>query len=225
MCLIISKRADVKFSAEWLKDFYRRNRDGAGIMWQSKGVVEVEKITRPSEQEWIDFYREFAAGRECVIHLRMRTHGTISDENTHPYYVGHGIWLMHNGILKHGNVADTSRSDTYHFIKDFIRPALRRDPKFLNRKDHIERLGREIGANNKFVFCGVHRNPVIVNKHAGVMRKGAWFSNTYAWTKHTHRVPHQYSFELSPHASTDHQAKIWTLEEWQAREAQKYYMQ
>jgi predicted glutamine amidotransferase len=234
MCLIIHKPASVYFNNAWLKDFYRKNRDGAGIMWNVKGVVEVEKITSPTESEWIDFYNTYAAKRDCVIHLRMRTHGTISDENTHPYYISNGIWLMHNGILSTGNAKDIERSDTWHFIQDVLKPALRRDEKFLNKQDHVERLGKQIGSNNKFVFCGVRKSPLIVNKSAGVIRKGAWFSNTYAWTKHqSFSIEKRWYLDPKENAKKQKQLfpgntgqmKIWTYEEWLARESNKYYMQ
>lgn len=182
MCLIIHKPKDVEFSREWLVDFWRRNRDGAGVMWHDGGKVEVMKVTSPSADQWVEFYREHAQGRECLIHLRMRTHGAITEENTHPYYVGHGYWLMHNGVLASGNDADRSKSDTWHFIEDVLKPALDVNPLCLEDLDFRVELGREIGSNNRFAIMSPHHDtPLFVNYRTGVKWKGAWLANTYAW--------------------------------------------
>ena len=181
MCLIINKPAKVEFSDQWLRDFWRTNRDGAGIMWHNGEAVEVVKITSPSEDEWVDFYNENARGRKCVIHLRMRTHGAINEENTHPYVVSRGYHLMHNGVLATGNSADRSKSDTWHFIKNVLRPALRNDRTCLDKPEVLKAIGERIGRSNRFVILGAH-GPKIVNSESGVMWRGAWFSNTYAWS-------------------------------------------
>src|SRR5262245_15054454 len=126
MCLIIDKPKHSDFGRDMLADFYQKNADGVGIMWKSGESVDVEKITSPSLEEWFRFYDRHARGRACLIHLRMRTHGDINEDNTHPYYVGRGYFLMHNGILQTGNAKDRSRSDTWHFIEDHLKPCLRK---------------------------------------------------------------------------------------------------
>jgi hypothetical protein len=215
MCLIISKPAAVNFSKFWLHNFWEKNQDGAGIMWHNGECVEVEKITLPSAAEWVEFYEAFARGRDCVIHLRWRTHGAINEENTHPYYVGRGYWLMHNGILASGNEADTSKSDTWHFIHNILKPALRKDRKCFERRAFRLSLGKAIGANNKFAIMGNSGKPHIINWRTGVEWRGAWFSNRYAWTP---------PYEVAPRAQVMNlpvseikvkpqyfQPKIWTM--------------
>jgi len=183
MCLIIDKPENVNFTTAELADFWQKNQDGAGIMWNNGICVEVEKIVAPTVGEWIDFYNQFAKGRACTIHLRWRTHGWIDEENTHPYYIGRGNWLMHNGVLSHGNAADRAKSDTWHFIKDFIKPALRQNKSILLNKQFKADIGREIGRNNKFVILGPRwKRAAVINRNSGIMWRGAWFSNTYAWT-------------------------------------------
>lgn len=183
MCLIINKPAKVEFTTPELTDFYARNRDGVGIMWTTKdGSVDVEKLPAPTLDEWLQFYDSYARGRRCAIHLRMRTHGDIDDENTHPYYVGRGFFLMHNGVLATGNANDESKSDTWHFIRDALRPAMKRYPKCFTDSTFIERLGGVIGRGNKFVVYGPSGTSAVVNRSSGVTYRGAWLSNTYAWS-------------------------------------------
>lgn len=181
MCLIINKPANVNFTHHELRNFWMRNSDGAGIMWATDQGVEVEKITRPTLDEWVAFYEQHAAGRACVIHLRMRTHGNINEENTHPYYVGRGYWLMHNGVLSTGNEKDRTKSDTWHFIRDSLRPALRVARRCLDNVEFLKKVGTIIGGSNRFAILGESGKVQLVNKKSGIMHKGAWFSNTYAW--------------------------------------------
>lgn len=188
MCLIIHKPATTDFGRKWLANFYNHNRDGAGIMMFNGEAVDVEKITAPSFRAFQRFYEQFASGRECVIHLRMRTHGRIDDENTHPYYVKNGIFMMHNGVLAHGNAADRSKSDTWHYIRNRIIPDLRLDQHALAKKEYRASLARDIGRNNRFVFLGPDGKVRFVNRDSGITWRGAWFSNTYAWTVPTFRT-------------------------------------
>jgi hypothetical protein len=184
MCLIIQKRAGDVIHSSWLRDFHVRNKDGAGVMWfdHAKNAVQVEKICAPSQSAWLAFYEKHAAHRDCVIHLRMRTHGEVNEVNTHPYYVAAGIWMMHNGVLSQGNAKDTSRSDTWHYIRDVLRPKLSRKPSLLHSKKFLGEIAKDIGSNNRFVLLGMDGVPVIINRHSGVEWNGLWLSNTYAWT-------------------------------------------
>lgn len=182
MCLLIQKPAAVRFHETWLEDFWIHNRDGAGVMWTDKsGAVRVEKILSPSVAEWIRFYRAHAERRACLIHLRMRTHGAVSFENVHPYEVGGGVWLMHNGVLRFGNAADPSRSDTWHFIRDRLSAPISKNPDLIHNPLFISGMGKLIGAGNRFALLGRSGKPVLINRHTGFEWGGAWFSNTYAW--------------------------------------------
>lgn len=182
MCLIIVKPASVDFADNWLRDFWLSNRDGVGIMRMDGIAVDVRKIVAPSCDEWIQFYNDFARGRECVIHLRMRTHGRIDADNTHPYYIGRGYYLVHNGVLASGNAADRSKSDTWHFIKDVIKPALRNNSRVLENALFLKEIAGKIGPSNRMVVLGPNGISKILNKSSGVVWRGAWFSNTYAWS-------------------------------------------
>lgn len=198
MCLIIKKPATTDFGRVWLRNFWDGNRDGAGVMRFNGEAVDVEKVTSPSFREFHRFYDRHAAGRDCVIHLRWRTHGTISDDNTHPYYVANGVFMMHNGVLASGNAADRSKSDTWHFIENRIKPDMALEPNILADKGYRCDLGREIGRSNRFVFLGPDGITRVINRRSGIDWRGAWFSNTYAWT------PPQFKSQFYP-AATNHQ--------------------
>jgi hypothetical protein len=185
MCLLFTRTAGVSanLSDAWLKDFYSHNKDGFGVMYAKDGGLHVDKGIG-SVDDWIKFYREYE-GLTAAFHLRMRTHGNIDLTNCHPYEVyGNGaempIYMMHNGVLSHGNAKDTSKSDTWHFIRDYIIPLSAKDPAVMFTPEMQAVLGKFIG-NNRFAFMNHLGQLQIVNKNQGVEWQGMWLSNTYAW--------------------------------------------
>lgn len=188
MCLLINQPATApSLPDHWLSDFYSYNSDGAGIMYVENGKLHVHKIVPKDAQDFIKLYREYAEGRDCAIHLRYKTHGDIDTENTHPYEVfgedhpDGALWMMHNGVLSTGNTADTTKSDTWHFIRDYLRPILDTNRDLLHSPEFQAMLGGFIG-NNRFTFLEQDGRMVTINEHQGVFWGGRWMSNTYAWT-------------------------------------------
>lgn len=185
MCILIHHPANVSFSDELLNDFYDHNSDGFGAMYSEGGkLVVVKTLGKP--QEINALYKDALKGRECIIHYRMKTHGDIDLENCHPYKVTDEIWMAHNGILSMGNPVDKSKSDTWHFIKYMLRPALEANPMLIFDLDYQQYLEEMIGGSNKFAFMHSSGECVVINYDAGVEHEGAWLSNTYAWSAHKH---------------------------------------
>ena len=82
MCLMIKQTSDVEFDFADLQDFYKHNSDGIGVMYVEGGEVKVVKALPNNEHEAWAFYLEHVRGRDCVWHLRMKTHGTIVAEQS-----------------------------------------------------------------------------------------------------------------------------------------------
>lgn len=185
MCILIHHPANVSFSDELLNDFYAHNSDGFGAMYSEGGkLVVVKTLGKP--QEINALYKDALKGRECIIHYRMKTHGDIDLDNCHPYKVTDEIWMAHNGILSMGNPVDKTKSDTWHFIKYMLRPALEANPMLIFDLDYQQYLEEMIGGSNKFAFMHSSGESVVINYDAGVEHEGAWLSNTYAWSAHLH---------------------------------------
>lgn len=189
MCLLITQQStSPALSDEWLKDFFDYNSDGIGIMRSEMGNLIVEKLLPKNADELIKFYRSHIQGFDCAWHLRMRTHGATDLINCHPYEVlnqqDHGIdlWLMHNGILHTGNKADTSKSDTFHYIANYLRPMLANNPDFAFSPAFSDLIGDHIGVSNKFVLMDNHNRMAVINESEGVYWGGLWLSNEYAWS-------------------------------------------
>lgn len=184
MCLLVNQPATSTFSDDFLADVFDRNQDGLGVMYAEGGKLHIFKCLPANEQDFIDFYRKHADGRACVWHARMQTHGDIDLDNCHPYKVTDDVWLAHNGVLSSSNDADKTKSDTWHFIRNIIRPALLGDPSLLTDKNWQDFIAKMIGGSNKFALVRADGEIVVLNKQAGVTYQDAWLSNTYAWSYH-----------------------------------------
>lgn len=187
MCLLLKQPAGHVFTEVELADFYSYNPDGIGVMWATDNTINVVKLVPKNLQDIIEFYKENAAGKECSIHFRWRTHGDTDLENCHPYQVfgeddGYPLFLMHNGVLHTGNAWDTTKSDTWHFIENIIKPALKSDPTQFMSEWFQTLIEGFIGDNNKFVMMDAYGNTVTFNEASGVVVGEVWYSNTYAWT-------------------------------------------
>lgn len=185
MCLLVSQPKHT-FDEDFLIDVYNKNQDGLGIMYAEGDKVHVYKCLPANEQDFVDFYMKHAANRPCIWHARMQTHGDIDMDNCHPYRVTEDIWLAHNGILSTSNESDKSKSDTWHFIKNVLAPALSCDRNLMANPDWIAFIGKLIGSGNKFALLRSDGETAIINQSAGLTFQESWLSNTYAWTPSKH---------------------------------------
>lgn len=190
MCLLINHPANTAFDEADIADFFDHNADGIGVMWAEEGVLYHTKQLPGNPHAAWKFYQEYCKGRECVIHFRMRTHGHTDLTNCHPYEVfGDGsqmpLFMAHNGVLSTGNSKDTSKSDTWHYIRDYLHPLLSFNPELIYDARVVEILESHIGSGNKFIFMNHEGRISIVNERAFVKYKGAQLSNTYAWSAAT----------------------------------------
>lgn len=200
MCLLHTHHADTKLSDAWIEDFWGYNSDGVGVMYseaddEGRPQLVVMKGLPKSAAEAIAFYKEHIKGRECVVHWRMATHGDIDFDNCHPYEVlpmdsQHPMYMMHNGVLRCGNHRDRTKSDTWHYVQDYLKPLLDPEkggnPDLAFKEPFIDILGDSIGGSNKFAFMDYAGNISIINRHDGVEWNGMWLSNTYAWSVPRH---------------------------------------
>jgi hypothetical protein len=179
------------------EDFYDRNPDGFGaIVNNSHGVNVIKHVGTLEEVQQL--YRDHVMGYDAVIHMRWRTHGDVNLDNCHPYEVVPGIWMSHNGILSTGNAADPTRSDTWHYIQNYLRPLLLENPELIHVPAFQAYIGSHIGYTNKFGFMGEDGRSVIINRSSGIQHDGVWFSNTYAWTPYKFGYKPAYQHGASP---------------------------
>ena len=175
MCIIVAKSAGIKMpSGDKLRNCFKNNPDGAGIMVASKGKVFGFK----GLMTWESFKATLAKLEKCfgslnklsvVMHFRIGTHGTNIPENTHPFPLSANYdklretqWVSaqgvaHNGIIyacgNHADIKAENVSDTMVFIKRVIAP-IGKNNIITNRSDILEGLGLMAGSKLAFMDGG-----------------------------------------------------------------------
>jgi Glutamine amidotransferases class-II len=183
MCIIIHKPKGAEFDEQLFRTALFLNPDGAGIMFAENGKVTGKKgLFKPETvvQMWHENqHRDFA------IHLRFATSGDVVKENTHPFQVlnliehGRDIWLMHNGTISTVKIEDKKRSDTYHFVENYLKPLLAINPDQLYDETFQKFLGLAV-AGSRLLFMEGDGRVTIINKEQGKIKSGCWISNTYS---------------------------------------------
>ena len=188
MCLIITGtatkiRSTLLNTHGMLNDIYTSNPDGIGIMYATTKGLKVTKVLPKSYADAQQFITKLPNDeRELAIHFRWTTHGHTNMDNCHPYDVVKGyVAMMHNGVLHTGNAADKAKSDTWHFIQDFLASPVAEHPALVHNDKFLDMIAEFIG-DNRFVFMDGEGKISHVNYDQGIEHDGLWFSNTYAWT-------------------------------------------
>jgi predicted glutamine amidotransferase len=188
MCLIITGKSSTVRSTllnthGLLSDIFTSNPDGIGFMYGSTKGLKVTKTLPKNLGDATAFIQRLPQDdREIAIHFRWTTHGKTDMVNCHPYDVIPGfIAMMHNGILHTGNAADKDKSDTWHFINDYLHSAVSASPELVYDAGFVAMMEEFIG-NNRFVFMNGEGRMQHVNFDQGIEHDDMWFSNTYAWT-------------------------------------------
>jgi predicted glutamine amidotransferase len=198
MCLIITGnaakvRSTLLNTHALLADIFDSNPDGIGIMYgTAKGLKVVKSLPRNLGEATNMIQRMPTDDRDVAIHFRWTTHGHTNLDNCHPYDVVPGyIAMMHNGVLHTGNDADKARSDTFHFINDYLSDSVHKYPELIHDTGYLTMVAEFIG-DNRFVFMDGAGRMSHVNHDQGIEHDGMWFSNTYAWSP-SKLIPHYYS--------------------------------
>lgn len=163
-----------------IEDIYMSNPDGLGAMYVNKVGLKISKVLPVSADDARYFIGQLPNDdRQLALHWRWKTHGDVDLTNCHPYEIQPGVSaMMHNGILKTGNAKDTTKSDTWHFVEDYLKQT---QPETLHDDTFVYLLGKYIG-DNRFAIMTDDGRLSVVNKQQGILHEDVWFSNTYAWT-------------------------------------------
>jgi predicted glutamine amidotransferase len=179
MCIIALKPAGISIPESSLKNMWDNNDDGAGLMYADRGHVRVVKGLMKFE-DFLSAYKSVGEHRKIVMHFRIKTHGAVSAELTHPFWIRKGdLAMVHNGVIS--SVGSTissyngTESDTSLYAK--ILSHRYPDPReALENEEEIKRIVSEIGWS-KLVFLDSDGEHVIVNEKSGDWVDGCWFSN------------------------------------------------
>jgi hypothetical protein len=212
MCLLITGpshklRNTLLNTPYMLGDIYKSNPDGVGIMYTNKSGLKITKALPLSIADARKFVETLPMDdRELAMHWRWKTHGDIDMINCHPYHVNANSAMMHNGILHTGNAADRSKSDTWHFIEDYLKTL---DDDMLHNAQFAGMVAEFIG-DNRFALMSADGRLTVINKDQGVEHDGMWFSNEYAWDSSVLIPGRQKAFSYKSFAGKGISSKGWS---------------
>lgn len=175
MCLIIASPYGTLASNEVITNAWSHNDDGWGLMVARDG--KTVEVWRGMSLKGLKAKLSEAESFPHAIHFRFGTHGNRrAIQNCHPFPVGSGMFLMHNGIINGIPIIHPTLSDTWHL-------AALMKASFATRKAlraSLTDVGKEIGKGNKLVLLAPDGVIDIVNESAGAWENGIWYSNEYS---------------------------------------------
>lgn len=186
MCVIIHKPKGVDLPEAHIRKAATANSHGYGILWYDQ-KDRIVKAHKQAEYKIEDVIKQVAELKdtEVLLHFRIKTHGSVNDDNCHPFKVldkgdtGMEMWLMHNGVI-HKAKTEGDETDTMAFNREMLIPVLKHKPGIL-REEAFQKFAGEYIGHSKLAFMFGKGETVIVNKDKGTERGGCWYSNHSAF--------------------------------------------
>lgn len=184
MCLIIHKPKNILVNRSLLKSALTRNPDGWGIMYHNESSEGVTTLKGLAEDDFYNSLEKIEKDYELFIHLRMRTHGSVDEDNCHPFALPDGSFLMHNGTMTNVPECPTrTRSDTAMFC-ELVGDLLKNIPDYIHNEVFHQLVTAVAGSDRIVILARDGRHYKL--------GKGTWntydklsLSNTYAWNVYT----------------------------------------
>ena len=137
MCVIVYKPLEAPLPKEpLLRICWKRNPDGAGLMWPENGTLHFIK-GRMTWESFLEAWRSLSGRQDMeqipiAIHFRVSTSGKVDSQQCHPFPIGAAsaslalkgraeAAFMHNGELSQMDAAE-GESDTMAFMRSIVRP-------------------------------------------------------------------------------------------------------
>lgn len=145
MCIIIQgKPKDI--TKKYLKNAFRNNPHGFGLMYLLDGQVIQEKIYPQSFKDIRKLFKKHRNKTNNIgLHFRYCTVGKKTAYNSHPYNVlnkehKYQMAFMHNSPELPHVAENENRSDSYFFVKQFFTPIISRDISLIKNDDFLKTL-------------------------------------------------------------------------------------
>lgn len=174
MCIIAVIPKGKKITEETFYTMWENNPDGAGMLYSYNGKLTVQKELLNPDALWIKYVKATALNVPIMLHFRIGTSGAMDEYNIHPFKVSDHLYFAHNGILSIQVPKDSKENDTQIFNNSILKNL---PSGFIHNKGIMSLIKTTIGSGNKFVFYDSKGNIKIVNKSAGIVKDGIWYSN------------------------------------------------
>jgi hypothetical protein len=176
MCLIAASRTGKIMSEEQQKNAWSNNSDGFGIVHLENGELIINKTM---VEDSVASLLAAAEGKPYIAHWRWGTSGHKNLANCHPFKVASDLYMAHNGVFHNVLEYNDDMSDTWHFIKQYVRPLYLFNHAFLQTPTFYKMLDK-IAGTNKLAFLDKVGNLTLVNEKMGTWQGDIWLSNTYS---------------------------------------------
>ena len=178
MCVIIALSKGQAIPFEKLKNATLNNPHGFGLIMTNEKKLNVYHKFDPKGNDPEVVAKQLEKNKDAdmrYLHLRFRTRGDSSTENTHPFTVfkrdNRRIEFMHNGSLNRFQLAnETKKSDSRMFAENFLSPFLSRWVGDNGPGDIEDILAEEIIDN----FFGVSNRGLLVANDLDPLFLGKW---------------------------------------------------
>lgn len=186
MCIIAYKPAGIDMlSDDLIRHLFKKNPDGAGIMYPEAGKVHIQKGFMKVES-LLDFLHTAGEANgnwnlvPVVLHFRIGTAGLNDELNCHPYPIGaenavqgdYDLAMAHNGILYEFNPPKGSKiNDTQEFIHEMLdgmKPELLNDPT-------VRKLITKVASPSRLCFMDGRGNVTMIGNF--FEDSGCYYSN------------------------------------------------
>jgi glutamine amidotransferase len=178
MCIAIYKPAHKDIDRETLERCYDANPDGCGLAFIENGELSI--YASMNFEDFYDLYLECLAEAPespFLLHFRIATHGSVDEDNCHPFFIDDEHVFMHNGTItpmtQYCN-RGRGKSDTVEFGERILENLP--DGWFMNKA--IKALIEHYIGWSKIVVMDADGNVDIFNEDKGVWDNGIWYSNT-----------------------------------------------
>ena len=195
MCIIIQgKPKDI--TKKYLKNAFRNNPHGFGLMYLLDGQVIQEKIYPQSFKDIRKLFKKHKNKTNNIgLHFRYCTVGKKTAYNSHPYNVlnkehKYQMAFMHNSPELPHVAENENRSDSYFFVKQFFTPIISRDISLIKNDDFLKTLEEIINLK-----CD-SRVLILDNFKKEFTRVGTWVEQDNLFLSNTYgiREPVYYSY-------------------------------
>lgn len=190
MCLIFVRNSFKEpLNYEALQQAYKDNPDGVGVLWWNEGWKDYRSI----ECKYADLEKFLDKLDSCrytwAVHFRWATAGKVNKRNCHPFSVGNGGYLMHNGVLPY-TPTRKERSDTWQFAQWVSRIGI-------NNFDYFEDLFKEATRGSRMLYAlpdgSLRYSGDWVHKPEGYYSNSRCFFNTKASSYSSWKGQSQYT--------------------------------
>lgn len=177
MCVIVHLGANKSVSWKQLEACYKTNSHGWGIMWAKDGKLHQVKNVSPFA-DFSSVWKDVPRDVERAIHFRIKTHGTISKDNCHPFNPMENIGLMHNGVIDTHQV-EKNMSDTFNFTEYELKPVMAGWPGSLDDPSFKDLLEKTTGYS-KLLLMDNTGKVLKIREAMWTERNGIFFSNSHS---------------------------------------------